>query len=281
MTTTSVSVGIYMLTLWGISLLVKGRDPSFVDAAWGPGFALIALISAYQVGFSVRSLAVLFLVTTWGMRLGTYLYNRWRKHGPDERYVRLLNRVSVGGNRELSSLIFIFLLQGALMWTVSLPIQAAAIAPPSSLSIINYLGIALALGGMAIEAIADYQMAQFRSVPQNSDKVLNAGLWRFSRHPNYFGDAIMWWGIFFTAFDSYTRIWAVLGPITMTYLLRYLSGVPLLEKKLKHTKPGYHAYREETSAFFPMPKFGRSAEKIPPSADAPRAEGSAPVSDRG
>jgi len=247
---TAMFVGAYMLSLWALNFVV--RDPTFVDSAWPMGFVAISFISMLYSGVSARSSLLFILTTIWGLRLAVYLFRRWQRHGPDQRYVQLLSRV--GGNYHVASLISIFGLQGVLMWVVSLPLQAASLNSSTPITFINMLGAAAIIAGTVIEAVADFQMSQFRRVPANKDKVMNSGLWAYSRHPNYFGDALVWWGIFFLSFDSVSRLWAAIGPITMTYLLRFISGVPTIENKLKATKPAYREYVKDTSAFVPLPK---------------------------
>ena len=257
-----------MLSLWGLNLAIQ--DPSFIDTAWGMGFVLVAGIAALHSQFDPRCLLLLILTAAWGMRLSLHLFRRWRREGADERYVRFLRKVPIR-NYPLATLVFVFGMQGTLMWIVSLPLQAAALAAPLvtpgsvhsnlpetlSFGVVNIAGLCIALAGMVMEAVADAQLSHFRSLKDSKSKVLNIGLWRYSRHPNYFGDAVFWWGLYFISIDTsrqdYLSLWSIAGPITMTYLLRYLSGVPLIDAKLKHTRPGYEDYMRYTSPFVPLP----------------------------
>jgi steroid 5-alpha reductase family enzyme len=239
-----------MLGLWLVSL--RTRDPSFIDAAWGLGFVVIAWVSfaVTDAGPDRRPL-LLAITTLWGLRLAGYLFWRWRRNGPDRRYVAMMRRAS---NPTLFTLTHVFLLQGALMLVVSLPVQLGMAGDhPDALGVAQYLGAALAVAGIALETIADLQLVRFKADPANDGKVLDTGLWRYTRHPNYFGDFCVWWGIFLVSLSTAASIAGIVGPLVMSFLLMRWSGVGPLEHHLRRRKPGYEEYVRRTSPFFPLP----------------------------
>lgn len=238
--------------LWLVSLV--RRDASIADPFWGTGFVLVAWLSlalAPQVG--LRQLAVAVLVSLWGLRLSLHLLSRNLALGEDSRYQDM--RRHHGARFPLVSLWTVFILQGALLWVVSLPLQAVAVLPSRPVGALDALGITLWVVGLACEAIGDRQLARFRSDPSNRGQVMDRGLWRYTRHPNYFGDAVQWWGLgcFACAVGGY---WTAIGPALMTFLLLRVSGVVLLEKGMAERRPGYREYVERTSAFIPWPPKG-------------------------
>jgi steroid 5-alpha reductase family enzyme len=236
--------------LWWIG--TRRGDVSIVDVYWGPGFAVIAAVGlALGAGTNPRAFIVVTLVAMWGFRLGAYL--AWRKlqmPGEDFRYAAMRRRA--GADFTLQSLATVFGLQAVLMWVVSLPVQWAVTTPSSEeLGIFDVLGM-LAWGvGLALESIGDLQLIEFRANPANAGKVLDRGLWRYTRHPNYFGDCCVWWGFYAFAVATPNGWWTFIGPVLMTGLLLRVSGVPLLERSLLARKPGYAAYVARTSGFVP------------------------------
>ena len=248
-TGTATAVAILMLSVWLLS--VGKRDASIVDIFWGAGFALIAVVSwGNAAGYALRMNLITVLTVVWGMRLAIYLL--WRNWGTGEDYRYQAMRRSIGEHFWLVSLFTVFALQGVLMWIVSLPVQvAAASALPDHLTGFDFLGAALWLTGLSFETIGDLQLARFKSDSANRGKVMDRGLWRYTRHPNYFGDAVLWWGLFAIAFSTANSWWMVVSPLLMTGLLMRVSGVPLLEKKLVKTRPQYAEYIRRTSAFVP------------------------------
>ena len=188
----------------------------------------------------------------WGVRLAVYLL--WRNWGAGEDYRYAAMRRRWGDRFPLASLGVVFGLQAALMWIVSLPVQVAiASATPAVLGPLDVAGTVLVVAGVACEAIGDLQLARFKRDPGNRGRVMDRGLWRYTRHPNYFGDTLVWWGLFALALASPAHAWTVVGPLVMTYLLTRLSGVPLLERKLTRTRPAYADYVARTSSFVPWP----------------------------
>jgi len=236
--------------LWLISLAIK--DSSIVDIFWGLGFVIIALTYATQTGGdSGRRLVVVALVVAWGVRLSAHLARRNLGKGEDFRYAAW--RKQYGSIWWWRSYFHVFLLQGVILWLVSAPLLAAMLpSSPPALTFLDGLGIAVWALGFFFEAVGDYQLTAFKSNPANKGKVLNIGLWRFTRHPNYFGDATQWWGFYLIALAA-GGWWTIFSPLFMTYLLLKVSGVAMLETSLKQRKPEYAEYIRKTSAFIPMP----------------------------
>jgi steroid 5-alpha reductase family enzyme len=237
--------------LWLASLRL--RNASIVDVYWGPGFAAIAalaFVGSHAPGG--RGLLLLAMTALWGLRLGAYL--GWRNHGKgeDPRYTAMRRRHGERFGRV--SGYTVFALQAALMWIVSLPVQVALLRPgAAALGALDALGVALWSTGLFFEAVGDWQLARFKVDPANRGRVMDRGLWRYTRHPNYFGDALAWWGIFAVAASTPAGPWTLPSPILMTFLLMRVSGVPLLERSLVRTRSGYRDYVERTSGFLPRP----------------------------
>ncbi len=240
-----------MLLLWLVS--VRLGDPSFVDAWWPMGFVVVGWTAyAGTEGDRTRGLVLAGLVTVWGLRLGGYLFWRWRRTGADKRYVFLLSRAK--GSKHAFTLTRVFLLQGVLLWLVSMPLQLGQVyAEPAGLQPLGYAGVALALVGIGFESVGDAQLVRFKADPASAGRVMDRGLWRYTRHPNYFGDACLWWGVFLVALVNAVTAIAVIGPLAMTALLARWSGVGPLERGLHRTRPAYADYVARTSAFIPRP----------------------------
>jgi len=238
-----------MTTLWIISIIIK--NVSIVDMFWGFGFVLTCGFYLYSSNdFSVYKILITILVALWGLRLSIYL--AWRNIGKGEDFRYKQFRKDYGENRYWWISFFqTFLLQGVLMWIISLPLLGALYYQNSvGLNIFHFIGIFFWIIGITFEAGGDFQLARFKSNPENKGKVLNTGFWKFTRHPNYFGDASVWWayGFFCIANGSYIP---VIGSIIMTLLIIKVSGVALLEKSLKEKKPEYAEYIRKTSSFIP------------------------------
>ena len=247
-----------MVGLWGLS--VRLEDPSFVDAWWPMGFVLIAWVSlGIADGNAMRSFVLTLLTTVWGGRLGGYLFRRWRRNGPDKRYVAMLRHAT--GNPHVFTLKKVFLLQGALLWVVSLPLQVG-MAATEEVGPLALVGIVVAIVGIAFESIGDLQLVHFKADPANAGRVMDRGLWRYTRHPNYFGDACLWWGLFLVAVSTPVAALCVVGPLVMTFLLARWSGVGPLERRLKRHKPDYEDYIARTSGFVPLPPRTRARPTI-------------------
>ena len=246
---TAAAVALLMIAVWLIS--VWKRDASIVDIGWGPGFALIAVVAfAVSDGALPRRALVTGLTVVWGLRLGGYL--AWRAWGKPEDFRYQAMRRHWGERFPIVSLFTVFALQGALMWIVSLPIQVAQVArAPATLGALDALGAGLWLVGMFFESVGDWQLARFKADPASAGRVMDRGLWRYTRHPNYFGDCVVWWGLFAIALAVQGGAWTALGPLVMTVLLRRVSGVTLLERSLVKRRPGYAEYVTRTNAFVP------------------------------
>ena len=241
-----------MLLLWLVSIPLK--DASIVDIFWGPGFALAAWVAFPLAGGApARKWLVVALTTIWALRLGLYLLWRKRGHGEDPRYTAFINHLGAE-KRHRITLTRVFLLQGALMWVVALPVMAAQVwREPAALGPFAYIGAALWLIGFLFETIGDWQMARFKADPANAGEVMDRGLWRYTRHPNYFGDACVWFGLWLIACDHPLGFVLAISPLLMTYFLVKVTGKALLERRLKRAKPDYIAYIARTSGFFPSP----------------------------
>lgn len=238
-----------MAALWLLSLMIK--DASIVDIFWGTGFVISAWVYFFLTpdGFMARKLLVTVLTTIWGLRLSIYILIRNWGRGEDFRYQKW--REESGKNWWWYSFIKVFALQGLLMWIISIPILVAQISPtPSRLIWLDYLGIVVWSIGFFFEAVGDWQLSRFKAKPENKGQLLKTGVWRYTRHPNYFGDAAQWWGYYLIAAAA-GGFWSIFSPIIMTLLLRNVSGVAMLEKTLKNSKPGYQEYVETTNAFIP------------------------------
>ena len=241
-----------MIVLWLVSLAIK--NASIVDIFWGAGFAVIATVTfALSHGYSTRKLLVSLLAAIWGLRLAIHI--GWRNHGKGEDFRYQAMRKRFGDRFGLISLFTVFGLQGVLMWLISLPLQFAQLSlEPARLTWLDFLGATFWLIGFGFEAIGDLQLTMFRINPANKGKVMDRGLWAYTRHPNYFGDALLWWGFFLIALATPRGWLTVIGPVLMTTLLMKVSGVALLEKTLVKTRPEYRDYVRRTSAFFPLPQ---------------------------
>ena len=232
---------------WIVSL-VK-RDVSIVDSIW----SLMILVSAFvyfwhnnAVGF--RETLIFSLVLIWALRLSVHL--TWRNWGQpeDNRYQKIREKYSP--RFALKSLGIIFGFQALLAWLVSLPLLVV-LSTTHELSLLDAIAILLWLVGMGFESVADFQLHRFKSDNNNTGKVLDSGLWRYSRHPNYFGEFLIWWGIFLITLSNPNSWWAIFSPIIVTAVLLKMTGIPLTEKGLVENRPGYSEYIKRTSAFVP------------------------------
>jgi steroid 5-alpha reductase family enzyme len=249
---TAVAIGILMLATWLLSLVL--RDASIVDIVWGAGYVLTAWVAFVVAdGTEARRWLLAGMTTLWGGRLAIYLFWRNAGKGEDPRYQAM--RRHWGDRFWIVSLVTVFLLQGTLMWTVSLPVQMGQVPDsPDSLGVVDLLGVAVFALGFVFEAVGDYQLARFKADPGNRGQVLDTGLWRYTRHPNYFGDFCVWWGLFLVAAATGVGVWSIIGPIAMTVFLLRVSGVTMLERTITKRRPGYEDYIATTNAFFPGPR---------------------------
>ena len=229
------------------------RDVSLVDRMWSAMIAAAALVYGCQLaGTAPRAAWLLGLVVAWGVRLAGYITRRNWGHGEDRRYqvIRARNEP----NFALKSLYLVFALQAVLAWLVSAP-TLVALAGTRAFGALDVAGLLLASTGLLFETIADAQMARFRSEPAEAGRVMDRGLWRYTRHPNYFGEVCFWWGVWLVALGAagLGGAWSVVSPVVMTVLLLKVSGVALLEKDIGERRPEYRDYIARTNAFFPGP----------------------------
>ncbi|MFD3441651.1 DUF1295 domain-containing protein [Streptomyces sp. NPDC058685] len=234
-------------------IAVRRRLHRIVDIAWGIAFSAVAtvtyLLSAGE-GNEARRLLVAAATIVWGLRLSAHIARRSRGHGEDPRYTALLDKAQ--GNRTWYALRTVYLLQAALVWVVSLPVQMASYSA-EPLGYLDAFGIVLWAAGLGFEAVGDHQLARFRADPANRGRIMDRGLWGWTRHPNYFGDSLVWWGLFILACGSaQSAALSVISPVVMTLLLTAGSGKRLLEKHMAG-RPGYAEYAARTSGFFPLP----------------------------
>ncbi len=241
----------YMTLAYGVAALKKRND--LADMIWGPGFWVGALVLfALAPEQSWRGVLLLVLVGLWALRLSVYIYLRNRGRPEDFRYQNW--RKEWGKHVWWRSYLQVFMLQGLILVIVGLPLWSGIRSSGGDFTLLDFLGISLWGIGLACEAVADAQMAHFRQarahVEGRAPLIMQSGLWKYSRHPNYFGEALLWWGIFLVSYAGSAPFWTVLGPVTITFFLVKVSGVPMLEKKYADNI-AYQRYRETTSALIP------------------------------
>ena len=242
---------VFVTTIWVLSLVL--RDSSIVDIFWGVGFIAVTwtLAAAGPGGLTPRAWLMASLVTVWGLRLSLHIL--WRNWGRGEDFRYRAWREQAGHAWWWRSYFKVFLLQGLVMWLVAVPVVAVlSRGQQAAFSWIDGIAIMTWLIGFFFEAAGDWQLARFKSDPANKGRLMTGGVWRYTRHPNYFGDSTMWWGHYLVAAAS-GAWWTAFSPLLMTFLLVRVSGVSMLETTLRETKPGYREYIQSTSAFFPRP----------------------------
>lgn len=243
-----VVLAVAFSALWLVSLLLK--DASIVDIFWGLGFVLVGAYYAMTVsgGPAVRGLLVLGLVTVWGLRLALHIGIRNAGAGEDFRYRKW--REEAGTNFWWISLFKVFLLQAVVLWIVSSPLLLARLGGGESVTPLDVLGVALWVFGFLFETVADWQLQRFKINPATSGRVMRSGLWSMSRHPNYFGEAVLWWGIALLAVPSGGWL-SLVGPLMITFMLLKVSGVSMLDTAMEERRPDYANYIATTPAFVP------------------------------
>jgi len=243
-----------LVVVHGITFLIGRRIGRYnvVDAAWGVGFVAVAAVAAgVGTGDLFRRVLLLILVAVWGLRLAWHMIMKSAGKGEDPRYRDLL-----GGDFSAGHVLRkVFAVQAAATWFVSLPLQVSAVlgATPGLLQPVLIAGVALWVVGVLFEAVGDHQLRRFKADPANKGVIMDRGLWAWTRHPNYFGDACVWWGLWLLASGSVVGLITVVCPLVMTYLLTRKTGKPLLESHLSATRPGYAEYVARTSGFVPLP----------------------------
>lgn len=259
-----VTIACLMLATWSVSLL--RRDASIVDIVWGLGFVLVAWAAKFVTGASgAGNWLLLLMVTVWGLRLAAYLAKRNLGKGEDFRYKAM--RRKHGERFAIVSLYTVFGLQGALMFLVSLPVTMGQRDTSAGAGFVVFLGFVVWTIGIYFEAVGDAQLARFKRDPRNEGQIMDQGLWALTRHPNYFGDSLVWWGLAIVGSSQGAGVWAFLGAGVMTVLLVRVSGAAMLDRLLAKRKPGYAEYMARTSGFIPMPR--RSAQVRTPRRDRP------------
>lgn len=251
----ALDVGMMLALCW---VAARIRDVSFIDAVWGGGMVVMAASSWLQLADpGQRATLLLGMTALWGLRLALHLYTRWRAHGEDPRYARILGKAKEQGRYGSAAFKLVFGPQAVLLFLTCLPAQFGILASgaPAGLGPLGWAGAALWLTGMVFETVGDAQLKAFRANPANKGKVLDTGLWRYTRHPNYFGDTCVWWGIWLVAAEAGTAVAlaSLIGPVFLTFTLTRWSGKPLLEKGLAKSRPGYAEYVARTSGFIPWP----------------------------
>lgn len=242
-----VAVGLMTLT-WLISL--PTRDASLADIAWGLCFVAIAWAAYVSGERGSGSLLAALLVSVWGLRLSGYLAIRNLGHGEDRRYQAM--RAKRPSSFWIFSLGSVFVLQAGIAWVVSLPVQSLA-ASSDSIGFLGWVGLVGFIVGVGFEAVGDFQLARFKKDPGSRGKVMDRGLWRYTRHPNYFGDSVVWCSLWLVAMGSGGAWWTLVGPVLMTFFLVKVSGAALLESDIAQRRPGYADYVARTSSFVPLP----------------------------
>lgn len=237
------------MTGWFILSVVKKRN-DVADIAWGLGFVLISWSGLYFANISIRGLLVNLLVTIWGLRLAWHIHKRNLKKHEDYRYAAW--RKEWGKWFFARSYFQVYLLQGLFLYLIIQPINFIHYRVSSNLGIFDLIGLLVWIIGFYFESIGDSQLKTFISNPANKGKLMKTGLWRYSRHPNYFGEVTQWWGIFIIALSIPFGYITIIGPITITVLILFVSGIPLLEKKYEGRKD-FEEYKKRTSVFFPLP----------------------------
>jgi steroid 5-alpha reductase family enzyme len=242
-------VFLYMTLIFLVALVIKNN--SIVDIAWGIGFICVALVTFFfDEGMTNRSILLTALVSVWGIRLAIHVGLRNRGKPEDFRYAQW--RKKWGKWFVPRSYLQIFLLQGILLLIISYPVVLVNRSQGPGLTLVDLIGVLIWCAGFVFESVGDYQLVRFKRNPENKGKIMTIGLWKYSRHPNYFGEALLWWGIFIIALSVENGWTAIISPLLITFLLLRVSGVTMLEKKYIGND-AYAAYAKKTSAFIPRP----------------------------
>lgn len=245
--TSALIVFLYMLVWYLLAQFL--RNNSIVDIAWGPGFILTWGILLVTFPSYAKSQWLFLMILAWGLRLGLHIFIRNYRKPEDFRYANW--RKEWGRKAPVRAFFRVFMLQGSVMLAMSLLFLSVYLADRQHISLVNLAGFFLFITGFLFESFADYQLMTFQNKRKNTNEILSSGLWRYSRHPNYFGEALVWWGLWLFSLNQLFQLAFILIPLGMTLLLRYGSGVPMLEKKYSK-KEGFREYAENTPVFIPL-----------------------------
>ncbi len=237
----------FMSGVFALSLILKKND--IADVTWGIGFIVVCVVSFFFTSYpSARSYLLFLIVGIWGVRLAGYIWMRNAGRSEDFRYAAW--RAAWGKWFLLRSYLQVFILQGALLFVISLPVIVGITSQTRVFTWIHWLGLLIWIKGLVCESIADMQKYQFKQNPKNAGKIMTTGIWAWSRHPNYFGEVLCWWGVWMVACFDLSVLWTIISPLTITVLILFVSGVPMLEKKHAKNK-AYQSYASKTSIFIP------------------------------
>lgn len=240
---------VYMSSVFLLALILK--DNSIVDIFWGIGFILLTILSLWKSdSFDAKKIIVGMMILIWGLRLSIHIFLRNKGRGEDFRYA---NWRRTWKNFALRSFLQVFMLQGFFMLVIVWPVLHINNGSSVELGMIDIFGILIFLTGFIFEVVGDFQMKAFKKDPANSGKIITIGLWKYTRHPNYFGEALLWWGIWLMAVPVIDGIYTIISPLVITWLLRYISGVPMLEKKYEG-RVDWEEYKAKTPVFVPFIK---------------------------
>ncbi len=242
-----IFIGFYMSSVFILAIIL--RNNSIVDIFWGLGFIVVMMFNAdFRLNDNIAINLFNFMILIWGLRLSIHIFIRNYKKEEDFRYKKWRETWKYF---YLRSFFQIYMLQGFIMWIVSIPITKTNHSPETKITTFFIAGLILFVTGLLFESISDYQLLNFKSNIKNKGKIITSGLWKYSRHPNYFGEALLWWGIALSAIGKLSDIYLLISPILITFLLRYVSGVPMLELKYNQ-RADFIAYSKKTPVFFPF-----------------------------
>ena len=245
---------VFLCVVFGYGFLKKRYD--IIDSAWGMTFIVMGLTSFVLSEKTTVGLLLTSMVVVWGLRLSWHIFMRFlASQAEDQRYVEL--RKKWRGSVAVNTFLRIYIVQAVLAFLVSLPVLLANLNTDNDTSLLIFVGLAVWVFGYSFEIVSDKQLKDFVTNPKNKGKIMTEGLWRYSRHPNYFGEITLWWGIFIMSFVATGLWWAVIGPITITLLILFVSGIPPSEKRFAG-RPGWEEYKDKTSVLIPLPKSTRS-----------------------
>jgi len=242
-----IAIFIYFFVLFLVAQILKNN--SIVDIGWGTGFIIISIVALLSSGnYTIRSFILAILIMAWGGRLTYHILKRNRGKPEDFRYAKWRRE---WGKWVVPRAFFqVFMLQGIMMLIISFPIIIVMSSEKGGFGFFEFLGILIWCIGFFFEAVGDKQLADFKKEPENKGRIIQSGLWKYSRHPNYFGEVTMWWGIFILSLSVPGSWLGIISPLTITFLMLFVSGVPMLEKKYKDNEE-FQDYARRTSKFFP------------------------------